>query len=185
MKEKKNYIILMVIMVIVGAVIYIFNRNNPTEVEQFVAANMNKNHLSESNEQAVDIYVQVSGEVLKPGVYQLKSGSRVFEAVALAGGTTTGAALAVVNQAQLLEDGDQIHFPKQSEEDDQGDSLININTATLEELQSITGIGEAKAQSIIDYRTEVGPFKAIEDLMLVEGIKEGLFANIEAFITIY
>ena len=145
-------------------------------------------------------YVYVCGAVHSPGVYKLRSDARVFEAVKLAGGLTEEAAGEDVNQAETVTDGGRIYVPTQEEALEYGTGVaetgitsgtdgkkqgkININTAGKEELMQLTGIGEAKAQSILDYREEHGRFTSTEELMQIEGIKEGVFNKIKDNITI-
>ena len=151
----------------------------------------------EEQEPAETVYVYVCGAVNAPGVYELKKDARVFEAITLAGGMTAEAAPEAVSQARTVADGEQIYVPTVREVQMQGAGVedivtgnvdvsgkININTAGKEELMTLTGIGEAKAQSILDYREEHGQFGSIEDLMLIEGIKEGVFNKIKEDITI-
>ena len=130
--------------------------------------------------------VFVCGSVVTPGVYELPAGSRVYEAVALAGGMTDEAAQTAVNQAELLADGQMIEIPTKEEQQAQADAekarsdgLVNINTAGLEELQTLPGIGESKARSIIAYREKNGTFKATEDIKNVDGIGDGIYAKLE------
>ena len=135
------------------------------------------------------IYVQVSGAVNHPGVYELPLGSRVFQALELAGGMTQEAQEKSINQAQTLEDGQMIWVPtveeaaalpeQQPESLAKDDGKVNLNTATKEELQTLPGIGEAKAQSIVAWREEHGSFTQIEDIMKIDGIKEGVFSKIK------
>lgn len=132
------------------------------------------------------IYVQVSGAVASPGVYELPEGSRIFEAVALAGGVTEEADASQMNQAQKLSDGEMIYIRHQGEEEPEGtvieqqtDDRINLNTATEEQLMTLPGIGQAKAKSIVAWREANGGFTQIEDLMKIEGIKEGIYSKIE------
>ena len=151
----------------------------------------------EQKDPAETVYVYVCGAVNAPGVYELKEDARVFEAISLAGGMTAEAAPEAVSQARTVADGEQIYVPTVQEIQMQGAGVedivtgnadvsgkININTAGKEELMTLTGIGEAKAQSILDYREEHGQFGSIEDLMLIEGIKEGVFNKIKEDITI-
>ena len=151
----------------------------------------------EEQEPAETVYVYVCGAVNAPGVYELKKDARVFEAITLAGGMTAEAAPEAVSQARTVADGEQIYVPTVREVQMQGSGVedivtgnadvsgkININTAGKEELMTLTGIGEAKAQSILDYREEHGKFGSIEDLMLIEGIKEGVFNKIKEDIMI-
>lgn len=153
------------------------------------------NGQKEAAGEPVDIYVQVSGAVNHPGVYRLPEGSRIFEAVELAGGTTQEADLASVNQAQVLSDGQMIYVYAVGEElrsglgqegtgqtgqdRETGDGKVNLNTASLEELMTLPGIGQSKAEAIISWREENGGFDSVEDIMQIQGIKEGIFSRIE------
>ena len=133
------------------------------------------------------IYVSVMGEVVSPGVYILPENSRVFELINEAGGTTKDADLSGINMVLKLTDGMQLYVPgiSSSENSVQAGSsfntpaLININTATLEELSTLTGIGATRAKAIIDYREKNGPFNTKEDLMLVNGIKQGIYDGLK------
>ena len=151
----------------------------------------------EQKDPAETVYVYVCGAVNAPGVYELKEDARVFEAISLAGGMTAEAAPEAVSQARTVADGEQIYVPTVQEIQMQGAGVedivtgnadvsgkVNINTAGKEELMTLTGIGEAKAQSILDYREKHGRFGSIEDLMLIEGIKEGVCNKIKEDITI-
>jgi competence protein ComEA len=139
------------------------------------------------------INVYVSGAVNKPDVYALPAGSLVKDAVALAGGATAEADLDHVNLALKLSDQLQVYVPRKGEavvtpKSSAGSSAltspININTANLEELDKLPGIGPAIAQAIIDYRTQTGPFKTIEAINEVKGIGDALFAKIKDSITV-
>lgn len=142
-------------------------------------------------------YVYVCGAVNDPGVYELSTQARVFEAVRAAGGMSEDASAASVNLARTVADGEQIYVPTVEEAQTQGSGVgenvvatgaeqgkVNINTASREELMTLTGIGEAKAESILKYREEHGRFESIEELMEIEGIKEGVFGKIKEDITI-
>lgn len=155
---------------------------------------------------AVKIFVHVSGEVISPGVFEMEQGSRIFEAVSRAGGYTEQAAADFLNMAQQLEDGMKITVPDKetaralSEQMEQAgvsgsssgtvsgkegaSAKVNINTAQKEELMTLSGVGEAKAMDIIAYREQNGPFKKIEDIMKVSGIKEAGFQKIRENITV-
>lgn len=142
-------------------------------------------YQSEENDDATTIFVYVCGEVNSPGVYQCKKGARLFEAIELAGGLTKEADLNSVNQAQVLEDGTKINILSINDSNDtQGSSLININSATKEQLMTLPGIGESKADSIVAYREKRGSFKSLEDLKNVEGIKDGVFNKIVDLISV-
>ena len=146
--------------------------------------NSGENGRSSREEQVLTVYV--CGAVKNPGVYELPLESRVYEAVGLAGGMTSEAAQTAVNQAELLVDGQMIEIPTEEEmqfaaaaEEERSDGLVNINTAGLEELKTLPGIGDSKARSIIAYREKNGAFVSIEDIKKIEGIKDGVFAKLE------
>ena len=110
----------------------------------------------------------------------------MYEAVALAGGMTDEASQTAVNQAELLTDGQMIEIPtkeqqqeKAAAEEARTDGLVNINTADLEELKTLPGIGDSKARSIIAYREKNGAFGVLEDIKHVDGIGDGVFAKLE------
>ena len=142
---------------------------------------------NESTEDTEHIFVYVCGAVNREGVYELPGGSRVYEAIAMAGGFREDADARNVNQAEVLEDEERIYVPIVGEEvrvDDEKDARININKASKEELMTLPGVGESRAESIIKYREQQGAFQSIEEIMQVSGIKEGLFEKIKDFITI-
>ena len=139
------------------------------------------------------INVYVSGAVNKPDVYVLPSGSLVKDAVAKASGATAEADLDHVNLALKLSDQMQVYVPRKGEavatpKASSGSATlsapININTANLEELDQLPGIGPSLARTIIDYRTQNGPFKTIEAINDVKGIGDALFAKIKGSITV-
>ncbi|MCI9645977.1 MAG: hypothetical protein HFH40_04065 [Lachnospiraceae bacterium] len=160
------------------------------------------------------IYVQVSGAVVRPGVYALPAGARIFQAIELAGGLTGEAESSSLNQAGFLADGQMVYVMDKEEaaawaagasaEDGSGavpgmpggdvsegqpgrarsdggaeDGKVNLNTATESDLMALPGIGAAKAKSILAWREENGGFSQIEDLMKIQGIKEGVFSKIK------
>ena len=148
----------------------------------------------QSQKEAGDIFIYVCGAVKEPGVYVLPEGSRVYEAIQMAGGMTPEANEAFVNQARVLVDGEQITvFTKEETEgldpkafdydvpamDPVSQGKININKATAEELTSLPGIGEAKALAIIEYRETNGAFRETADIMKVSGIGEALYNKIK------
>lgn len=136
-------------------------------------------------------YVYVCGAVNTPGVYYLPAESRVYEALAAAGGLLLEAEGAAVNQAEMVTDGQMIWIPTKEEAAEgilTGDTVqtaeisdgkVNLNTATAEELMTLPGIGQSKAEKIVFYRTEHGSFASVEELMNVEGIKEGVFNRVK------
>lgn len=171
---------------------------------------------SEDGEQAAQcIFVYVCGAVKSPGVYELKHGARLFEAIACAGGVREDAAEESINQAQAVTDGERLYIPTEEEVRQGLDAYlqsgiavgdaaagspsagsaggpgggdaagkVNINTASKEELTTLNGIGDTRATSILAYRESYGPFGSIEDLMKVEGIKEGVYNKLKDDITV-
>ena len=156
------------------------------------------------------IAVHVIGAVPRPGLYEFAEGARVQDAIDAAGGLLTSAAVETINLAALLEDGQQLNIPYKtgeepsvsgSEESNNNElvlpgsteepqttetntELININTATLEELDSLPGIGPTIAQRIIDYRTANGPFLVPEDILNVSGIGPSTYDQIKDLISV-
>jgi len=133
------------------------------------------------------INVYITGAIQNPGVYQLGSKSRLSSLIDLAGGFIATADKSQINLAAPLFDGQHIIIPDlQKSETTTIDQLhpLNINTATVSELDLLPGIGSAKASSIITYREQNGLFSKVEDIMLVPGIGEGLFLQIKPFITV-
>lgn len=143
-----------------------------------------------STTQEAVIFVDIKGAVKNPGVYQMKSGDRVKDALDAAGGLTDEADSQKVNLAQRVEDQMVIVVPKVGEEATEipsgvtskeaaKDGKVNINTATVEELKTLKGVGEKKAEAIIEYRKKNGSFKTKEDLMKVRGIGKKLFESFQ------
>lgn len=139
------------------------------------------------------IYVDVCGAVVNPGVYQAEEGARVYQLIQMAGGILPEGAGNGINQAATVMDGEQLYVPFQSEmvsgvadleSKDSGESGVNINTAGVEELMTLPGIGESKAQAIIQYREEHGKFQTIEELMNITGIKNGVYEKIKELVRI-
>jgi competence protein ComEA len=133
------------------------------------------------------IVVYVTGAVATPeSMITLPPGSRVQDAIDAAGGTTESANLEAVNLAQILHDGDQVHVPEQGAETvlatPSGGAIVHINSATLEELEMLPGVGPAMAQAIIDYREANGPFADLAALDEVSGIGPGVLEDLEGLI---
>lgn len=145
----------------------------------------------------LEVYVDVDGAVVSPGVYRLMDGARVAQAIDAAGGLTPEADVTALNRASKVVDGQKIYVPKVGEQQavaagggaDDGAvltsgandmaGLVNINTASAAELQTLSGIGPSMAQSIIDERSKNGPFASVDDLMRVSGIGEKKLAKIK------
>ncbi len=152
---------------------------------------------SKRPEKKEEIIVDISGCIVKPGVYYVSADSRLCDIISLAGGLTEDADIDSINQAESVSDGQKLFIPSIQDKTSEGfnsggNSLgsassqggkVNINTATFDELQTISGIGPATASSIIEYRTEHGKFASIEDIKNVSGIGEKTFEKLKDKIT--
>lgn len=150
------------------------------------------------------IAVHVIGAVPRPGLYEFAEGARVQDAIDAAGGLLSSGDTTSINLAALLEDGQQLNIPYKAgeepapfqtnepflpgatatEEPSENSDLININTASVEELDSLPGIGPTIAQRIVDYRDENGPFQSIEDILNVSGVGPSTYDQIKDLITV-
>ncbi len=128
--------------------------------------------------------VYVSGAVASPGVYAVPEGSRVDAAINAAGGFVSGAEQENVNLAALLEDGQQINVPGLINTNHINAGRVNINSATVLELDALPGIGPSTAQAIVDYRLLHGPYKFIQDIQKVPGVGPATFERIQDYITV-
>lgn len=162
--------------------------------EEAVASEEAAASASEETPASGEVVVHVAGAVSAPGVYTLPADSRVDDAVRAAG-ATADADLSQLNLAQKLADGQKITVPAAGEtpapadnaapsDSSQSGALVNINTATQEELETLPSIGEVRAQAIIAYREEHGGFRTTDELMEVSGIGEKIFADISPHITV-
>ncbi len=157
-------------------------------------ANANNGTQANAVTEAQKIVVDVSGAVACPGVYELENGARVCDAIALAGGLTADADRNSLNQAQKLEDAQKIRVctveeaaelpavstqPEDVKSGESVDEKININRADVQQLTTLSGIGESRARDIIAYREANGGFQSVEDIMKVSGIKEATFNKIK------
>ena len=148
---------------------------------------------STKDDSNTDIYVHICGAVINPGVYQVPVGTRVYQALELAGGSSDDAYLSGINLADKLADGQKVYIPAEGENaegilsTDSGDVqsvMININTASEAELMTLPGIGQSRAKDIINYRVKNGLFESIDDIMKVSGIKEAAFEKIKDLIKV-
>lgn len=152
-------------------------------------------------------HIYIVGAVVKPGLYTVKEGALLYDAIQVAGGLDAAVNVEKINLAQVLQPNLMVQILTESERlkqeressvvlflnntelkgvqlpEEGKESKVNINLATKEQLMTLSGIGEARAESIIAYREEYGPFQTIEDIMLVSGIKESAFLKIKDKIT--
>ena len=160
---------------------------------EIVAENEEADNVIEQNINA-DIYVDIGGCVYNPGVYKVKSGTRLFQVIEKAGGLTEDADTDSINQAEEIYDGQKILIYSRSDnytgtlseniQQESSTGKININYATSLELQEIPGVGPSIAQKIIEYREANGRFKSIEDIMNISGIGEKTFQSLKDYITV-
>jgi competence protein ComEA len=172
---------------VVGFVVYVVTSSLMPAQKVFVQSTTGTRSVNVSN---AKIYVDVAGEVHKPGIYQLDSGSRVFDVVLLAGGFTNKANQASVNLARPLTDGEQLIVANKSQQNYGASSsngasmLISLNQASETELEQLPGVGPALAGRMIDWRSANGGFKSKDDLLNVAGIGDKLFAQIKDKVTL-
>lgn len=224
-RKKKVWIGIILFIILCGCIIYniqIKNKENDYKVIVDNIENENANeHYNISNDSNDDneddgsinndseIIVHIIGEVNNTGVFKLKQGQRIVDAIEQAGGTTELADLSKVNLAYVLSDGQQINIPSIYEDsedfkyitDGSGEKVItdnkssnqstevesikvNINNATQSELETLSGIGPSLANKIIEYRKKNGGFKKLEELKEVSGIGEAKFESIKKYVTI-
>ena len=209
---KRTLLILIMISVILGSVIFIIYKNNQNDKEEVVEIlkelAKEEDKKEEENSSIKKITVDIKGMVNNPGVYEVDSDSRINDVIALAGGLKEGADTSNINLAKIVSDEMTIIVYSTEEvlekfkqevcicncpyivndacigEDNNDNNLININTASIEKLTTLTGIGDVKAEAIIKYRNEVGKFKTKEEILNVDGIGESLFEKIKDDITV-
>ena len=208
---KKWMVLAAAILMVIVAVLFYGKGNNQTitiedtglsDTAQAETVSDNpENEQSDPDETLSLIYVDIDGEVKNPGVYQVEPDTRIFQVIQQAGGLTKNADTSCINQAESVCDGAKIHIPGvdevaagslqtgsrsvgQTEESTAASGIININTATSEELQDLPGIGPAIAARIIDYRAANGSFHSIEDIKNVSGIGEKTYDKLKDHITV-
>lgn len=139
--------------------------------------------MNNSNE---DIIVNIKGAVMFPGVYSVKENSLLIDVVNLAGGLVDNADVNNINFAMTVSNNQMIVIPITLENDAsvKEEILININTSSVSELTILPGIGEVKAQNIVDYRNKNGMFTSVDQLKNVSGISETLFNKIKTMVTL-
>jgi competence protein ComEA len=192
-------LVLVVVATLVGAGLW-YARSLPRPVDIAAPANATSPVMSAGavpfaspTPSPPPIIVDVAGWVRKPGVYQFATGDRVIDAVNRAGGARKGADLTTLNLAAPLTDGSQIVVPKPgatapggtgTTSTTGGGTLININTASETDLETLPGVGPVTAAAIIDYRTQNGPFSTVDDLIDVSGIGPSTLEQVRSFVTV-
>lgn len=212
--KNKIIIAVGVIIIAITVGIYFYRTTKDNSEIEITEDNLTTNTAVENNNEIVEeenntIVVHITGEINYPGVVVLKEGARVVDAIEAGGGETDEADLSSLNLAYMLSDGEKIYVPNKeetsqesqereyitsakdnSEQSENGakstgtNFKININTAKQEELTQITGIGESTAKKIIEYRTQNGKFKSIEDIKNIPGIGDSKFNAMKEEITV-
>ena len=194
MKNFKKIIFLSIIVVL--AVIYLIYNYSNNENNEIIEEDLyieTSNQTKENNK----ILLHITGEVKSPGIIEIDEGSRLNDAIEAAGGLTENADTNKINLAYVVQDGQKINIPNVNsvdtgnyitenigeniviEDTNMNTNIVNINTATQTELETLTGIGPSTALKIIKYREENGKFKNIEDIKNVSGIGDSKFEAIK------
>ena len=171
---------LLAIPVVAGSVL-LFSERSSNDVPPLV--------LNANEEPSADIRVYITGAVANPGVYSLEPGLRWIDALEAAGGPTADAALGSINLSLRAEDEDMIVVPAigdaaVSAPTAPSNGVVNINTASEDELDTLPGIGEVRASGIVASRQADGPFTSIDDLLVRELVPESVFEDISPLITV-
>lgn len=193
-KQKGRFVLLFLLMFLTGCSLspggQVIDQIDSEYAEADEIQESNFSDADQSSDEGI-IWVHVCGQVKEPGVYSFPEGSRVFDAVEAAGGFTEEADMDSINLAMSLVDEGKIYIASREEDkesnnssESQSDGRINVNTATLDDLMTLPGIGEKRAESILKLREEKGSFQTVEELLEAEGIKEGIFEQIKDFIKV-
>lgn len=191
LNQEKFWIILILVAVTaywVGGKDLNFSDQEMIEIE----LSQNEENIMSSatdNSESKEIVVHIGGEVKNPGVFSFSQGVRLIDAISVAGGETTKAALDQINLARILHDGEHIIIPSYLSSEgslnvsnnklNNSTGKVNLNLAGSEELSSLTGIGAVRAAAIIEYRDKNGNFKDIEEIKNVSGIGIHTYNNIK------
>lgn len=199
-KDRKKLVkVLSVVMILLAAAvlrIYDSTRADIT-IESAEAQETTEESSTEESGAYGSLFVDISGAVAEPGVYEVDKDTRLFQVIEMAGGLTDDADADAVNRASFVEDGQKIIIPVKgsggangtaasqgaASQAAPGQGLVNINTASRDELMELNGIGDVMADRIIEYRSS-NAFKSKEDIMSVNGIGKGIYEKIKDRITI-
>ncbi|MBU5677729.1 helix-hairpin-helix domain-containing protein [Alkaliphilus sp. MSJ-5] len=208
--KKQNLIIVIAITVIVLGFsisnyikqqkVYVLSHEEKKDILHESSTESGKDSSSNRDEiNSEKIVVHIEGEVVSPGVYELDKDTRVFDVIEAAGGLLETANRKKINLAKKIVDEEYIYIPSESDENveiqnitnapittniNKNESLVNINNASMTELNSLPGIGEVLANRIIEYRSEKGDFKSVEELKNVSGIGDKKFSEIKDKVTV-
>ena len=189
-KEQKRGLIIIFALTVGIAGFYFFNSRPSMQLA--LVSDLNSGILQEKVlETPVDLIINVAGKVNNPGVYQLPQGSRVIDAIKAAGNQRKGVDISDINLARLLVDGEQIlvgsakpSSGKTSVKKITTDNPLDINRATIAQLDTLPGIGPVTAQRIIDYRTKVGRINSVDELKKISGLGGTKFEEIKSLLRV-
>lgn len=189
-REKKLGLILLALLALLAYTIK--GRPSPQRLGLYQEEDPRTQEKSQEDapieERGSEIYVHITGAVKKPGLYKVKGPIRLVEVIDQAGGLTKDADSDQLNLAAQIEDQARIHVPSKGQKSEEGRTSpgkVNLNRASLEELQTLPGIGEKTAQKIKDRVEKEGPFQREEDLKDLPGIGEKKYQELEAYISVY
>lgn len=204
LRDRRNILkILSILLILAIAVIFRVHGADTSDITV---------EVSDGASRSEGMFVDIGGAVVSPGVYEVSSGTRLYEVIDMAGGLTSDADTVSINRASFVEDGQKIIIPVSAVDQDDGSmsasagdavdagtssayasgqnagtasytGMININTASLEELKTLSGIGDVIAERIIEYRSS-GSFRSIEEIRNVKGIGESVYNKIKDSITV-
>ena len=208
--KQKIGLILAALLIVILAFIWLFSIYGNDQPKNEIKKSQESNNeiefkLGIKEKENKTIMVDISGEIITPGVVKLPEGSRIIDAITAAGGKTEDADLSKVNLAYILDDGVQLYIPRYNEKlekeivqtepgvgiiqegintTSKKDSKVNINIANKEKLATLPGIGEGTAEKIIEYRSKTGKFKTSDEIKKIPGIGESKFKSLKDKITI-
>lgn len=187
-KEQQFLILGLIMAILVGCAVIVIKNYFPGS--QSSAVQIVNPDQNEEKPIVPKIIVHISGAVKVSGVYSLKPGQRVMDAISAAGGYRVNADLDKINLAQAISDGQKIVIPfkslgKNFEGEVESEKTVNINTAGLEELTKISGIGPATAKKIINYREKNGGFRSLDELKEVGGIGPKKLEKMKPYLKLY
>lgn len=188
-EQKRGLLIIFALSVGIGG-FYFFN-SRPS-MQPALVQDLNAGAIQEKViENPVNLIINVAGKVNNPGVYQLPQGSRVIDAIKAAGNQRKGVDISDINLARLLVDGEQIlvgyakpSAGKNSVKKITSDNPLDLNRATIAQLDTLPGIGPVTAQRIIEYRTKVGRINSVEELKKISGLGGAKFEEIKSLLRV-
>lgn len=200
-KQKIIRVAIIILLILAALFLFLFRTGSQDDKEMIKTSDSDSQTSLETDGSSEIIVVDVAGEVVNPSVIELQDGSRINDAIQAAGGLTNNADISQINRAAILSDGEKVYIPTKSSTSpmnpadpsgtenpdyigDAGNTRININYASATQLQEIPGIGPVTADKIIQYRSEHGLFRKLEDIKKVSGIGDITFTKMKPYISI-